>query len=201
MGEYLLCEVDLSETEIVGLEGIWGTVLSMLVVFPLLFALPGHDNGHQEDEVEAFQLALRNPSLMCLLFAYMCSCLAYNLAGMSVTKRLSAVHKVMLDAFRTLFLWILALFVNYVVGESVGIAETWTAFSFLELGGFVLLIIGQLIYGAMMRVPGLYYPSDDEDTHNGTKSKVSTDGTGSGHDENQKESADSSVLPQLGEIV
>ncbi|CAK0837865.1 unnamed protein product [Prorocentrum cordatum] len=38
--------------------------------------------------------------------------------------------------------------------------KAWTDYSLLEVAGFVTIILGQAIYGAMLRVPGLRYPPD-----------------------------------------
>merc|ERR1719433_288661 len=46
--EQLLNEVAMDPMLIVGVEGIWG-VLFMAIIMPVLYLLPGADNGHAED--------------------------------------------------------------------------------------------------------------------------------------------------------
>merc|ERR1719330_691807 len=54
--EWLLTDVDLPGLQIVGFEGFWGTLIMLVVAFPLLYYLPGVDRGHLEDEPDAFSM-------------------------------------------------------------------------------------------------------------------------------------------------
>merc|ERR1712187_62921 len=114
---------------------------------------------------------------------------------------LSAVHRVMLDALRTVFIWIIGLFVYYCINESAALAEPWTSYSYLELGGFVLLIVGQGTYGAMVRVPGLFYPPKSVIENDSASSKGTAEEIGSGSVVNEQEGSESRVSPQRDEIV
>jgi len=160
--EWLLQDVDLDGMEIIGFEGMWGIMIMLAVVFPVLAYLPGNDNGSVEDEVEAYHMAISNPALWSLQLLYTFSCFTYNLSGIAVTEELSAVHRVMIEAMRTLCVWVFGLFVHYVVNPDAAFGERWTAYSWLEAVGFVFLIVGQAVYGAMLKLPGLYYPPDIE---------------------------------------
>ena len=48
---------------VIGCEGIWGTLLTVLVVYPLSYALPGDDNGHFEDFFDAVHMIAHSPAL------------------------------------------------------------------------------------------------------------------------------------------
>lgn len=41
---------------VIGCEGLWGTVLSLLVVYPLAYLAPGQDNGSFEDPFDALAM-------------------------------------------------------------------------------------------------------------------------------------------------
>eukprot|EP00437_Effrenium_voratum_P043306 CAMPEP_0181468900 /NCGR_PEP_ID=MMETSP1110-20121109/37726_1 /TAXON_ID=174948 /ORGANISM="Symbiodinium sp., Strain CCMP421" /LENGTH=360 /DNA_ID=CAMNT_0023593759 /DNA_START=26 /DNA_END=1105 /DNA_ORIENTATION=+ len=160
--EWLLKDVDLPGLQVVGFEGVWGALAMMVVVLPMVQMLPGSDDGHLEDEYNAVQLLRSSSSLSGLMLLYTFSCATYNMSGIAVTGALSAVHRVMLEALRTLIVWIFGLSVHYLVDPKSLIGEVWTAWSWLEVVGFVLLVLGQMIYGEMLKVPGLYYPPHEE---------------------------------------
>ena len=60
----------------IGCEGLWGTVLSILVVYPLAYLAPGQDNGSFENPFDAIAMITNNPQLLvsafldCLLFVF-----------------------------------------------------------------------------------------------------------------------------------
>mmetsp|Transcript_13857 Transcript_13857/g.36635 ORF Transcript_13857/g.36635 Transcript_13857/m.36635 type:complete len:417 (+) Transcript_13857:2-1252(+) len=156
--EHLLKECDLPELQIVGFEGMWGGMmtLGLLAVF---YCAPGEDHGSFEDSVDTAYLILGNGPLAVCTLVYLFSCSTYNIAGIAVTGALTAVHRVMIEALRTAVVWGVGLAVHSVNPES-RLGEAWTDYSLLEVAGFVTIILGQAIYGAMLRVPGLRYPPD-----------------------------------------
>lgn len=156
--EKLLKDVCLPPMKIVGYEGVWGCLACIFVVFPLVYAMPGSDNGHMEDEGDSLVMLENNSSLQALVMLYIFSCATYNFSGMSVTSQLSAVHRTMLEATRTAFIWAVDLFVYYCVDSTINFGEAWMPYSWLQLVGFGLLIVGQMVYSGVIRIPGAYYP-------------------------------------------
>mmetsp|Transcript_11659 Transcript_11659/g.25507 ORF Transcript_11659/g.25507 Transcript_11659/m.25507 type:complete len:404 (+) Transcript_11659:81-1292(+) len=161
--EWLLNDVDLPAFQIVGFEGIWGGLIMLFMVFPLLWYIPGADHGHLEDEWDAVAMISSSQPLYTLLAIYTFSCASYNMAGIAVTGALSAVHRVMLEAFRTSVVWVFGLAVHYCISPTAKIGEAWTPYSWLEVAGFVVLIAGQVIYGALVKIPGLEYPEEEDE--------------------------------------
>lgn len=72
---------------------------------------------------------------------------------MKVTQSLSCVHRTMLEASRTAVVWGVDLAINYFAPES-GFGEQLNAYSALQLLGFVLLVLGQMIHSEIIRIPG-----------------------------------------------
>lgn len=103
--------------------------------------------------------------LSALMGLYIFSCATYNMSGIAVTGALSAVHRVMIEALRTLIVWAFGLSIHYLVDPKSALGEVWTPYSWLEVAGFLLLVIGQVIYGAMVKIPRLYYPPSEEISH------------------------------------
>lgn len=159
--EWLLTDVDLPGLQIVGFEGFWGTLIMLVVAFPLLYYLPGVDRGHLEDEPDAFSMVASDKALLVMIMVYMFSCMTYNMSGIAVTGALSAVHRVMLEAFRTSIVWIFGLAVHYYYDPLSKFGEEWTDWSWLEVCGFIILMLGQAVFGEMIRIPGLKYPEPE----------------------------------------
>jgi hypothetical protein len=59
----------------------------------------------------------------------------------SVTKEMSATTRMVLDSVRTLTIWI------------YGMAVGWESFKFLQVIGFVLLLLGTFIYNDLLVAP------------------------------------------------
>ena len=73
----------------------------------------------------------------------------------SVTKEMSATTRMVLDSVRTLTIW------------AYGLGVGWETFAGLQVGGFVLLILGTFVYNNLLVVPlmrryGILKPDPDE---------------------------------------
>jgi len=158
--EQLLNDVAMDPMLIVGVEGIWG-LLFVAIIMPVLYVLPGSDHGHAEDSYDTAAMIQNNSLVQQVILMYMISVATYNVSGMMVTGALSGVMRVMLEATRTLCVWLFTLFWHYVVDPSSPFGETWTNWSYLQALGFMVLIVGQATYGQKIVWPGLYYPPPD----------------------------------------
>jgi len=77
---------------------------------------------------------------------------------------LTAVHRTLIDACRTIFVWgtqVILKIIDPVMFVNVG--EDLSVYSLLQLGGFVLLIIGTLIYNEVIHIPCSVYNNKKED--------------------------------------
>ncbi len=160
-------ETPLEPAVVVGLEGLWGTLILTFIGFPLLyFVIPGSDYDHcQENIFDTIAMLQNSSSLQVVIGLYLISCSLYNFCGMSITKYLNSIHRTMLDAWRTLFIWGSGLYYHYYVDESSAFGEVWTKYSYLQLAGFSCLICGQLVYGGLLRFESVfYYPDSEEKT-------------------------------------
>ncbi len=71
-----------------------------------------------------------NPTLVLAMICMVCSIAFFNFFGISVTKKLSASHRMVLDSVRTCVVW------------TVGLVFFGEKFSILQLIGFLVLITG-----------------------------------------------------------
>jgi len=161
--EWLMKDVDLPSVQIIGFEGFWGILMMIFIVYPLLWILPGDDNGHKEDPFDTMVMISNSPPLMGCVVTYLFSCGTFNITGIQVTAALSAVHRMMMDASRTMVIWAFGLYVHYGVDPNSKFGETWNNYSYMQLVGFFILVIGQAIYGEVLKVPGFKYPSGEVD--------------------------------------
>merc|ERR1719356_1113908 len=69
---------------------------------------------------------------------------------MVITEETSSTTRNVLDAGRTLCVWLFTLLLD-VVAPQYGEAVGW--FSFIELSGFIVLILGMFVYSGTVKLP------------------------------------------------
>jgi len=157
--EWLMKDVDLPPMQIIGWEGAWGSLIMIVVAYPLLWVIPGADHGHLEDPVDTFWQMYHSGAIQAMVVVYIFSCATFNATGIAVTQALSAVHRMMLDATRTTLIWAFDLMVHYWFDPRSPFGEVWNSYSPLQLFGFAILVIGQAVYGEVLRLPPRFYPA------------------------------------------
>ena len=80
----------------------------------------------------------------------------YNVFGLAVAKKLSSVHRCLIDTCRTVIVWAVDVALYYFIAPQYGEAWAGTA-SFVQLAGFVVLIAGTFVYYKVIRLPFLSY--------------------------------------------
>lgn len=203
--EVLLKDFGAPALVIVGMEGFWG-VLWMIVLMAIIQFTPGFSDSclqnfqqqcidtklstptdcsaaqlYHEDTEESLYMIGTTMTLGILTIIYCIAILGYNVSGMNVTKQLTAIHRTILEAMRTLCIWIVQLFIFYAVkwGDH---GEKWNDWSYMQAGGFVLLILGSLIYNKIIRVPCIsqeYYISDKDKQEKLTSEPIVSQAKGS----------------------
>lgn len=133
----------------VGWEGFFGfIVLGILnIIFFYIDAgafskLPTHK---LEDPIDAFIQIGNSWKILLATVGNVVSIAFFNFAGISVTKELSATTRMVLDSVRTLFIWLITLFL------------AWQDFQILQLVGFVILLSGMCLYNNIIIVPAFRY--------------------------------------------
>jgi len=81
---------------------------------------------------------------MFLVIAATFSVAFYNFFGVSVTKYASSAQRAVVDNLRTILIWLFFLFVPTNINER---------FNWLQLAGFIGLVLGTLIYNEIIEVP------------------------------------------------
>jgi drug/metabolite transporter (DMT)-like permease len=160
--EWLMKDVDLPALVVIGWEGVWGIIMFVFIVYPLLYSLDGNDRGHQEDPFDTVVMIKNSGTLLTCVVTYIISCGTFNASGIAVTASLSGVHRMMLDASRTIAIWSFGLAVHYGYDENSKFGEVWNSYSWLQIVGFCILVSGQAIYGGVIRLPFCQYPEEEK---------------------------------------
>jgi hypothetical protein len=129
------------------MEGVWGTILCLTVLYPVGCVIPGNDNGMFEDPWNAWILLKNTRSIQLMMAIYLMAIFMYNLFAVLVTFLLSSVWHSILDNFRPMMVWMTDLCIYYIVTDR-NFGEPWNKFSWIQLVGMVVLIIGTMIYNA-----------------------------------------------------
>jgi len=146
---------DVPALQAVGLEGLFGTTVLSLVLI-VMYYMPGlaglsETPQHFEDAKDALLqvFASGNVTLLLSMLAMLLSIAFFNFFGISVTKSMSAAHRMVLDSVRVAVVWGFSLVVR-AVDPTSGHGQK---FSYIQAIGFVVLLSGTLIYNQLIKLP------------------------------------------------
>lgn len=134
---------------LVGMEGFWGTFLCLVVVYPIVYLMPGNDHGSYEDPFNTWYMFTHNASVQWAFVIYFVTIFLYNLFAVLVTYMLNSVWHGILDNFRPVTVWVTDLIIFYVIVKGNGdFGEPWTKYSFIQVFGMFVLLYGTSVYNA-----------------------------------------------------
>ena len=164
--EKLLKGYETPPLKAVGLEGMWGVLCYIVLLFIFYFIKceswpkflkDGVCIGDNEDEskstlrfenaIFALKQIYASTKLKCYLSLYVCSIAFFNFSGLTISKNASATSRTIVDTARTILVWGFFLTMPFVPDD------TKETFSWLQLLGFIILVIGGLIYNEILVVP------------------------------------------------
>ena len=151
---------------LVAWEGIWG-LLIFVVLLPIFQFIPCDFEGKKdvcssngelpspsytlENTLVAFQQMGAQWPLLIFTIGQTFSIAGFNYTGINLVKYSSAATRSVMDSTRTILVWIFFLFYktyNPNSGEFVTEKFLW-----LQLVGFFILLIGQVIYNGILKIP------------------------------------------------
>ena len=158
--------------QLVGFEGLWGAI--MYTILLIIFQNISCDSWtaslkdgicsendkkkyHIEDTLFAFKQMKDNYKILIVYIFYIASIALYNIVGINLTKLVSSTARAVVDTVRTVFIWLFFLCFEPVKG-------TKEHFYYLQLIGFLFVVLGTLIYNEILTIPyfGLdYYTRDN----------------------------------------
>ncbi|KAI0165797.1 hypothetical protein GGR57DRAFT_136450 [Xylariaceae sp. FL1272] len=141
--EYLLERSSIEPIEVVGWEGLFGLVVTLIGMVILHFAVGQTDAGRYGpfDMVEGFRQMTHNKIVLVSSFLIMLSIGGFNFFGLSVTRSVSATSRSTIDTCRTLFIWIVSLGLG------------WETFKWLQVVGFALLVYFTFVFNGLVQIP------------------------------------------------
>jgi hypothetical protein len=126
----------------IGMEGVWGTLLCIFVLYPMASYIPGNDHGSYENFTNTWHMVQNSSTIQIWFVVYFFVIFGYNLFAAMVTFLLNSVWHAILDNFRPITVWSTDLFIFYVISQSGDLGEPWTHWSFLQLTGMFVLFYG-----------------------------------------------------------
>ncbi|KAI8147553.1 hypothetical protein BJV82DRAFT_664785 [Fennellomyces sp. T-0311] len=144
--EKILLRYRVTPLKAVGLEGSFGLV-SVLGAMPFLHVLFG-DHHEAFDIQKGFHDFFDTPGVWKTGIAISLSIAFFNWFGLAITSHISATARSTIDACRTLFIWMVSLYLG------------WEQFSWIQVVGFVIMVTGTFIFNGVIRWP---FGSRDEE--------------------------------------
>ncbi|KDO16117.1 hypothetical protein SPRG_18346 [Saprolegnia parasitica CBS 223.65] len=159
--ETVMRRQDMPPMMVIGLEGVWGTLLMVCVVFPIAYLLPGRDNGHAEDVLDSLAMMANSATVRYLCAFYICCITVFNVSSIFVTYLLDSVWRSILANFRPVSVWSMDLALFYVFTSGV-LGEPWSSWSWLQFAGMLLLFFGTAVYNGNIRLRWFDYAHLDD---------------------------------------
>ncbi|KAI8374911.1 hypothetical protein BD560DRAFT_454001 [Blakeslea trispora] len=130
--EYLMDRYHLDPVRAMGIEGIFGTLLLSITLIITAFVGQG-----QFDVAQGIQDMIHHASLWQSAFALTFMVAIFNFFGLSVSTSIGVPGRSIIDTLRTILTWVIAI--HY----------SWDSFSWLELVGFIVLVLGVFIFNGV----------------------------------------------------
>lgn len=137
----------------IGWEGIFGFSILLILLVPMYF-IPWHlpagldfwqETTRFEDAIDGVVQMGFNWKLLVANLGLIISIAFFNFSGLTITEKMSATTRMVLDSVRTIFIWAFSLIVG------------WQNFEFLQPIGYVVLFIGTCVYYDLIFMPAIRY--------------------------------------------
>lgn len=141
--EHILHKYALQPLKVVGWEGLFGFLVTC-VGYVFLHLIIGRTEAGRYgyfDLVEGWRQITTYKPIGVSSILIMISIGGFNYFGLSVTRTVSATSRSTIDTCRTLFIWIVSLFLG------------WESFKWLQVVGFGLLVYGTFLFNGLVRPP------------------------------------------------
>ena len=158
--EKILKNYDVPPLKAVGMEGMWGVACYIILLFIFYFirceswydilkdnvCIEDGKGGdiRFENAIFAFKQIWESSNIKIYLSMYVLSIAFFNFSGLTISKYSSATSRTIVDTLRTVVVWTFFLVMPFVP------EDTKETFSWLQLLGFIILILGGLIYNEIL---------------------------------------------------
>ncbi|KAI9488903.1 hypothetical protein BDB00DRAFT_846180 [Zychaea mexicana] len=129
--EYLMDRYRLHPLKAMGIEGAFGTVL--LVIAMLIAVVVDIDDNTRAGVLQLFDdYVLWQSALVLALMVAL-----FNFFGLAVSTPVGVPGRSVIDTLRTILIWVIAIHYG------------WDTFSWIQLGGFVVLVLGVFVFNGV----------------------------------------------------
>ena len=158
--EKILKKYDAPPLKAVGMEGMWGVAcyIILLIIFYFIRCENWYDilkdnicikdtetnELRFENALFAFKQIWDSWKIKLYLSMYVLSIAFFNFSGLTISKYASATSRTIVDTLRTILVWTFFFVISFVPDD------TKESFSWLQLLGFIILILGGLIYNEIL---------------------------------------------------
>lgn len=144
--------------QLVAWEGTWG-VIAFLILLPIFEFIPcgasfesicsinGKGQLYLESTIFGFEQMFDKIPIFFFTILQTFSICGFNFFGIMLVKMSSSSTRAVMDSTRTVLVWIFFMIVPMMNGK------TLEKFVWLQLVGFIVLLFGQTIYNAIIKIP------------------------------------------------
>ena len=148
--EHLLQGIEAPATMVVGMEGVWGFLLTACVALPIASVLPGEEGqGLHEDFIDSLIMCKNSMTVLTLNVLSVVVLLVFNLSSMRVTLYTNSLVRNLMEPIRTFLVWVTTVAIHCFWPE---FGEGLTKWSWLQLAGFVVLSVGMLMFNGTIKL-------------------------------------------------
>lgn len=158
--EIIMTKYRVSPLQLVAWEGIWGFLI-FLVLLPIFEFIPCNFNGKEdvcsplpdkryflENTWFGLKQTFDNPVVALSVVLQTFSICGFNYFGIALVRFSTSATRAVMDNTRTVLVWVFFLFYPYTYKGT-------ESFDGLQLSGFILLLVGQLIYNRIFIIDGI----------------------------------------------
>ncbi|KAI9904498.1 hypothetical protein N3K66_001027 [Trichothecium roseum] len=141
--EWLLENSTIEPIKVVGWEGVFGLVVTLLIMITMHLVVGRTTAGRHGyfDMVEGWRQMRSDSRIFISSILIMISIGGFNFFGLSVTRTVSATSRSTIDTCRTLFIWVVSLGLG------------WESFKWLQIAGFGLLVYSTFVFNGLVQAP------------------------------------------------
>jgi hypothetical protein len=141
---------------LVSMEGLCGLFFTVIVLFPIAYAIPGNDMGSFERYVDSWIMLESSRSIQILCVLWLLSSLGLNVFGVLITLFLDTVWRTIAMNVNLVPVWLVDLLILYVVTHGT-FGESWIVWSWLQLVAPVCLLFATVLYSVIIKFPWCSY--------------------------------------------
>lgn len=140
-------KADIDPTRFVAAEGVFGTLVLTLFLF-ITANIPCYSEKICEKDVAldspaaAIIQLINDPRLLIYTLISIISIMVLNITGLSLTKYVSSLFKVIIGSMGTIVIWVISVILGFEKVEAGSVI--------MQLTGFTLLILCNLIYNEVI---------------------------------------------------